>query len=50
MPLDSTFLKLAKSVFMAQNFFPMKHVNMGIKNAEFYADLKIFDVGFQKCS
>jgi hypothetical protein len=34
--------KIAKSAIMTQKKFSLKNVNMGIKNAEFYA-------GFQKC-
>jgi hypothetical protein len=34
---------------MTQNFFFFKNINMGIKNAEFYADLKFVNAGFQKC-
>ncbi len=31
-----------------KNFF-LKNINMGIKNAEFYADFKFVDAGFKKC-
>jgi len=28
----------------------VKNINIGIKNAEFYADFKFVDAGVQKCS
>jgi hypothetical protein len=34
---------------MTQKFFFLKNINIGIKNAEFYADFKFVDAGFQKC-
>jgi hypothetical protein len=42
-------LKYAKSAIMTPKFFFLKNINMGIKNAEFYADFKFVDAGFQKC-
>jgi hypothetical protein len=42
--------KIAKSANMNQKIFFLKNINMGIKkNAEFYADFKFVDAGFQKC-
>jgi hypothetical protein len=41
--------KYAKSAIMtAKNFF-LKNINMGIKNAEFYADFKFVDADLNKC-
>ncbi len=36
-------LKYAKSAIMTQKIFFLKNINMGIKNAEFYADFKFVD-------
>jgi hypothetical protein len=47
--LPTTF-KIAKSAFMTQNFFFLEKYQYGYqKNAEFYADFKFVDAGFQKC-
>jgi hypothetical protein len=43
-------LKYAKSAIMTQNIFSWKYHYGYQKNAEFYADFKFVDVGFQKCS
>ncbi len=42
-------LKLAKSALMTQKYFPAKDINIGIKNAEFYADFKFVDADLNKC-
>ncbi len=43
-------LKYAKSAFMTQKIFFLEKNQYGYqKNAEFYADFKFFDAGFQKC-
>ncbi len=41
--------KIAKSAIITQKNVFLKNINMGIKNAEFYADFKLSGVGFQKC-
>ncbi len=41
--------KIAKSAIVTQNIFFLKNINICIKNAEFYADFKFADVGFQQC-
>ncbi len=40
--------KVCKSVIMTPTKFFVKNINMGIKNVEFYADLKVVDADFQK--
>ncbi len=43
-------LKYAKSAIMTQKNFFLKKYQYGYqKNAEFYADFKFVDAGFQKC-
>jgi hypothetical protein len=43
-------LKVCKKCYYdPKKFFLDKNINMGIKNAEFYADFKFVDAGFQKC-
>ncbi len=41
-------LKYAKSAIRTQTFFFLKNINMGIKNAEFYADFKFVDAGLKQ--
>ncbi len=41
--------KIAKSAIMPQKNFLKKHQYGYQKNAEFYADFKFVDAGFQKC-
>jgi hypothetical protein len=41
---------IVKNAIMTQQNFFLKNINMGIKKtAEFYADFKFVDAGFQKC-
>ncbi len=42
-------LKYVKSAVMTQKNFFLKNIIMSQKNAEFYADFKFVDAGFQKC-
>ncbi len=42
-------LKYAKSAIKTQKKFFLKNINMGIKNAEFYADFKFVDADLNKC-
>ncbi len=42
-------LKYAKSAIMTQKKFFFKNINMGIKNAEFYADFKFVDDDLNNC-
>jgi hypothetical protein len=40
--------KVSKSAIMTPKKFILKNINMGIKNAEFYAGFKVVYAGFQK--
>ncbi len=42
-------LRLQKVLLWPKNFFLEKHQYGYKKNAEFYADFKFVDAGFQKC-
>ncbi len=53
MPGNSTqmraLFKVCKNAIMTPKKSFVKNINTGIKKAEFYADFKLVDNGFQKC-